>query len=309
MNQDLLNILYNKFENISFDSYLLKNHQQLASLFSLVDSSLGANISIPYHTKFSWEYTLKLEEVFLCTLNTSYKDSFKMDVAKGKIVQEKCDSGYYHRNFDLSEYKIYIPENFNISDFVVLSHEYTHHLSSLFPRKEEDSSAYFVYCEMLATLGELKSLDFLRVHNVSNYEINAYIQHMRTNYQNIYYVFSLVQPLLNLYLSKHKFTSEDILHLFYTVPFYSSFGVENMISNLEMLVSKDLEKCFLGYVHLLGMIWASSLHQSSISDEEFSLLINHINDLEVEIFEKILPDKSPRELATDIQKEFRYKRC
>ncbi len=308
MIQDLLNTLYNKFNGVTFDSYLLENHERLNSLFSFVHSFLGADIKIPFHRSFSSKDILELEQKFLYTLNASYQDKFRDDLVHKNIIQKKDIFGYYYRNFDLSEYKIYIPKNLNIIDFVTLSHEYTHHLSSGFPRLKEDSSAYTVYCEMIAVLAELKSLDFLQKQNISFYEINAYTQYIKTKFLDIYSVFSLLEPLLDLYLSKEQFIEEDVFQLFHTVSFYRFLGIENMIGNLKRLLQEDLNCAFLSYRYLLGMIWAAFLHQNSISNDEFVLLIDHINDLDVEDFENLLPQKSPIELATSIKKEFCYKR-
>lgn len=243
-----------------------------------------------------------LEHEFLYSLNPKYSLSLSENCKKIKANKE----AFYSRRLNKDWYRVYYEFNSTIEDFSVLTHEYIHHLSAQFPKIKTDTSAYSVYTECLSLLGELKCLDFLKSISSSQDEINKCIKIIRNRYQQNINHFLTIEPLLDIYLSKEKFSADKIEELLDHNPFYKAIGENLVFQNISLLAKEPQIEICLDYQHPLGMIKAASLHQDQISNDYFSYLIDIINTVEVDEFEKILPQKTIPELVTDAANEFNF---
>lgn len=111
---------------------------------------------------------------------------------------------------------------------------------------------------------------------------------------------------MDIYLSEENLTENRINELLSSNSFYKFIGEQGVCNNLNLLVTTDL-KDSLSYIHLLGMIKGASLHQDGISNNIFVELIDTINTIEIDEFERLLPRKSDIELSNDTIKEFSFK--
>lgn len=243
----------------------------------------------------------------------------------------------YSRDRFFNDYTINFSKGNNLNNLVTLSHEYIHCLSCKYPEIKENTSAYTKYTEMLSELGELKFLDFLTDNLENNKNIDLYKKSYRARYNPILDRFLFVQPLLDLYLSKVefipekfsefydtkfelnvKFTIEEIENLLKINSYYRTLGRDRVIKKLNSMTKKEnifienqidrLEQYVDEYKHILGLGVASFLHQKGISSEEFVQLIEIINTVETDEFEKLLPKMSEDDLVYATKKEYCYKR-
>ncbi len=307
INQDTLDTIYHKLNDIEqkLDSFLLENHKSLSYLFMHVeDMTEWENFEeLPALKEYiNEETTLLLVRDFLFSLNPKYSNSFINDLDKIEVNKKS----YYTRYLFSSWYRIYYSQNFNMDDGTSLTHEYLHHLASHFPKLKIDTSAHTTYTESLSILGELKYLDFLKSIGFSQYEINIQIKSIRKRVRNDTYAFLSFEPLLDVYLSKEKLTMDKMDELVNCNPFYKAIGKEGTAHNINLLASEKNYQEVLDYKHSLGMIQATSLHQDGISNEDFVNLIETINTVEIDEFEKLLPQKTKIELARDTANEFNF---
>lgn len=315
LKQDMLDMIYDKFCSFDSDPYLLENHKTLFNLFYMVNRKTNWDNykgSVPLTEPFPKLKTLYLESEFLSSLHPKYRRKFIADCIRRRFSQigdfSSTEGSYYQNIFDY--YRIDYPKNFNIGDFVVLIHEYIHHLSSQFPKIKEVTFSYNVYKEGLSILGELKCLDFLKERGIPQSEIEIYKEYLREGRQSNLRSFLFTEPLFEIYLSKEKLTEDKIGELLNSNSFYHSMGEKLVYFNLNTLSSLTDSKFAdnLSYVHPLGMMIAASLHQDGISNEGFVELIDKINILEIHEFERLLPQKSGTELVNDTVKEFNFQK-
>lgn len=301
-----LDTLHDNFKDIRIDSYLRENQNMLFELFYEVAKVLhpaNQNALPLLKTHFSKKETLRLEEEFLASLHPRYSKQFRQDLVEGNLFPTDEDDYHYVRNG--TTYQIYYPKQSTLIDFAVLSHEYIHHLSSKFPELVENTSAYTVYCQQLAIFAELKCLDFLKELGIAKDDVELYKYYINARHYNNIAAFLTIQPLLELYLSNHVFSEEKLEELFTVNSFYNALGRQDAIHNFHALTRNSYQKC-LHYQHPLGMFLAASLHQADISNQEFVFLIESINMVSAEEFQKMLPQKSIIEIANDTVSEFDY---
>lgn len=314
INQSNLDIINERFYKAKFDSYLLNNHKYLFELFNKVDELTNWSEFSglrPLKKYVSSLKTIMLAREFFSEYRLDYGRKLFYDLMHDNIHREKTftyHDGKYSRCSDVGVYDVFYPKNNNIGDFLVLVHEYIHHLSSLFPDVREDTISYDAYGEMLAILGELKGLDFLSRDESLKEDIDAYRILLRQEYQNNINIFLLTEPLLDIFIERKSIRVEDIKILLNENPFYKVIGERRIGNNLESLLKDELEKA-LSYSHPLGMILASSLHQDMISNEDFVKMMDMINISELDEFEKLLPNKRVEELAKDTVREFNLKKA
>ncbi len=308
---EVLDTIYKKFEEVPISPYLKERHNELFTIFYETAKVLKPiEILPPFQYNFSKEDVLFLEEEFLRSINPNYSKHFIKDYAKGNLCQYAFpyDNSYcYIKKPSINKYAIYYPNTQTIQDLTILSHEYTHHLTGKFPTLQKETSAYTTYCEMLSILAELKCLDFLSENSIAKEDLNIYKHHINKRHYNNISAFLTIQPLLEVYLAKEDLTEKKIDELLNRNPFYNNAGKENIVYNLQVLTKVPYQKC-LYYQYPLGMIIAASLHQEKYSNEKFTDLIEIMNTIEVEEFEKRLPQKSAIEYARDMANEFNYQK-
>ena len=311
MKQTILDTLYHGFDGIAIDPYLLVHHKELFNLFYYTEKALQKQKTHPLpplHRLFAKEETLHLEKEFLTWLNPTYGEKFMTDTEN--LFPHVCPNNQeycYTRNPSINAYAIYYPNHSTVEDSAILAHEYTHHLSSKFPDIEKDTSAYSTYCEKLSILSELKFLDFLEEKNFPQEELKLYKHNIKNRHTHNIRAFLTIEPLLEIYLANGKFTEDKLEELILVNSFYNNLGKENTLYNLQVLTRTSYQKC-LHYQHPLGLIHACSLHQDGISNEEFTHLIEIINTVGVEEFERNLPQKSLSTLAEDTSCEFEFQK-
>lgn len=308
LNQKLLDAIYQCFYSTTLDGYLLKNHQEIYHLIELTNSYLPYKKPVPFQKHFSKKTTIALERKFLSSLSAKYKKQFNRDNRRHHIISQKIDHGNYYLDPSKNEYQIRYPKTGYMRDFLILTHEYIHHLSFQFPNLQKESSGYRIYCEMLSLLGELKALDFLLESGIQEQEIETYKLNRLYESNAELQVILLIEPLFSIFLSGGSLTENTINELLETNPYYKALGKKNVTYNLVWVLNNNFNKWYSSYVYPLGLTWASSLHQDNISNEDFVTLMEVVNTVEVTEFEKFLPTKSPIELATAAGKEFSLKK-
>jgi len=311
MKQNVLDTIYRGFDGIPIDPYLLEHHKELFNLFYCTEKALQKQKMTtlpPLHQLFTNEDTLQLEREFLTWLNPDYEEKFMADTKNLFPYASPNNQKYcYMRNPSINAYAIYYPNHSTLEDSAILSHEYTHHLSAKFPDIKKDTSAYTTYCEKLSILSEFKFLDFLEEKNFPHEELEIYKQYIKARHTNNIRAFLTIEPLLEVYLANEKFTEEKLEELLIVNSFYNNLGKENTFYNLQTLTRTSYQKC-LHYQHPFGMIQACSLHQNRISNEEFIHLIEIVNTVDVEEFERHLPKKSLLSLAEETACEFEFQK-
>lgn len=214
INQSNLDIINERFYKAKFDSYLLKNHKYLFELFNLVDEYTNWNEFAglrPLKKHISSLKTIILAREFFSEYSFVYGRKLFYDLMHDNLHREKTftyHDGKYSRFADTGVYDVFYPKNHNIGDFLVLVHEYIHHLSSLFPDVREDTISYDAYGEMLAILGELKGLDFLLRDESLKEDIDAYRILLRQEYQNNINAFLFAEPLLDIFIAGKSISVE-----------------------------------------------------------------------------------------------------
>lgn len=311
--QEKLDIINKKFDEAKLDEYLIKNHEYLANLFSMVDEKTEwqyYNGGYPLKTHMNYGKMMLLASQFLGIYDKKYGYKLWKDYFCFHIVREDnfdFDQGKYTRNKDMREYLIRYPKYNNLSSLLVLVHEYIHHLSSRFPHILDDTDSYNVYCELLAILGELNCLDYLKNKGYQVSELETLRDNIRKRYQQDICAYLFTEPLLKRFLSGKTITLTYLDDLRAINEYYKMIGLKGIKQNINVLANNEISAS-LSYSYPLGLIWASSLHQDHISNEKFNNLIKNINILELDEFEKLLPEKRIDELAMSTVKEFDFKR-
>lgn len=311
VNQDNINIINKKFDEAKFDDYLLKNHEYLFRLFNALDEKTESHHDgYPLVTHMNNLKTLYLSSKFLGMYDKKYEFHLWHDYFWWRVYSDSklnIGEGKYHQRKDIKEYLIRYSKCRNISDVLSLVHEYIHHISSRFPKVIDDTESYIVYCEMLSILGELNCLDYLYNKGYQASEVETLRVYTRYQHQDNINAFLFTEPLLKRFLSGKTITPTYLEDLIDTNAFYNKLGIKGINQNINVLASNEISGG-LSYSHPLGLIWASTLHQDHISNEDFNNLIKNINILELEEFEKLLPRKSMDELVDSTIKEFDFKR-
>lgn len=313
VDRQTLKTINEKFYNAQFDYYLIRNHEELFNLFSLLESYTdwcnysGLN---PLTSRVSRKNTLNLANSFLTSLSPDYRKKIWYDFFRFRLIGRKNyteTEGEFHRNFLLGIYWIFYPKNRNIGDLLALIHEYIHCISANYFKTYKSTSSYKVYCELLSILGELKLLDFLLKNDFPEEEIKLYKDYIRQSYQHNINGFLFSEPILDLHIKGESLTEETLAKIMSDNPFYKLIGEHGVMQNLRVLENDDL-KSSLSYIHPLGLAHASSLYKNGITDQEFVELIEAINQIEIEEFEELLPKRSNEELARDTADVFSFQR-
>lgn len=314
--QESLDILYEMFRFTFLDPYIIKHHPRLFTLASAIYNTIYIE---PYQQSIVLEEIpiktlLQLEEEFLLSLKKEYKDLFVKDYKEGKIIRIRNQNGdgTYRKILFLEKYEVEFPEQNNLDSLIALTHEYLHALSDKFPKRKEETSAYEVYTEMLSFLGELKHLDFLEKKLIPHEKIELYKQSYIKRLKAKFDAFLFTEPLLSVYHENKNFKINHIEDLIENNPYYKTLGrkkVEKRIIAITRKCNIDrLEQDIEEYRYILGIARTCHLHQNKISNKEFVKLIEKINEVEVDEFEKMLPMISDTDLVKAAQKEFVLKK-
>lgn len=297
--QKMLDGITKNLDCLDLDSYLLRNHKKLYTLCNECDEVLmnqedilGPRRNIPLTMSFY------LTREYFKSINRGYSRKLVKDILSRKVetANELSGNFFLYQNGD---FRIVISNDLTLMDSYILGHEYTHKLAIKNLKKHKKNPLHKVSSEIVATLNEMKYLDFLQENGFSEYEIELIRNYQKCHFQEDMAAFLFCEPLLDSYLTYGKLTSEIMNHLL-DYPYYKNIeDVNYELKFIEEYPGKIKE--YLDYVHPTAMMVASFLHQQNIDKKELNQMIERIS---LNQGEYIFPKVSQEQLVDAVKKEF-----
>lgn len=304
-NKETLDIITETLSKEYLDYCLINYHNKFYELFNLCDLELYDIMNKKTFGPLQYvsiSYTNEIVKEYFKSLPGKYFYKLLYDMKTNKIEYWDKNVGNFNMEVGGRKYKFHIPKSNTLWDSFSLVHEFTHRLVADYPRRNYLTFSHEVYAEMLCILSELKFFDFLKDNNILVSDMLIVKDIRKQSFKEEMSSFMFLEPLLSKFLKNKKITPTSVNQLL-GMPYYEDYS--NVYNELEKLKQKPQNIIdFLDYTHPYGTIFASYLHQLGITDKEFIYLIKYVNRMELNEFNKLLPNSSYLGLVDKVKKEF-----
>ena len=226
MYDELINIVYDYIEKIGVDDF--ENFIMIYNCSEILLNEKNFKFNYKNKKKYDFKKIDLLVEDFLCNLNHSYLDYYRLRKSDGSFIFKEndiCGEGYSTYNDETNQREIYVGLTGYIEDGFSIVHELFHDINMT--DNYFDSNGRYFFTECLSMLGEFLFYDYLADKNIVDkrnvmqlcfyflrskaLEVNFNLKLIREYFERGYLNDIIVHNIIKSYPEQYKGDIDDII--------------------------------------------------------------------------------------------------